>query len=75
MKPKGSKRVAGIVIRSRKSIVKDGVVTVSSRRFVFPSFDLFILVAKKQFFLEGYRQNMGVCSYVRGITEFFVRIS
>lgn len=29
MKAKPSKRVAGIIIRSRKSIAKDGVVTVS----------------------------------------------
>lgn len=30
MKAKPSKKVAGIIIRSRKSIAKDGVVTVST---------------------------------------------
>lgn len=29
MKAKPSKKVAGLIIRSRKSIAKDGVVTVS----------------------------------------------
>lgn len=42
MKAKPSKKVAGIIIRSRKSIVKDGVVTVSRLFFALVSFSNFV---------------------------------
>lgn len=41
MKAKSSKRMAGMIIRSRKSIAKDGVVTVRIIAYELPNFYIF----------------------------------
>lgn len=49
MKAKPSKRVAGIIIRSRKSIAKDGVVTVSVINIVLCYWYFYFIAGLKYF--------------------------